>query len=82
MVEFNEAFASQVLAVCREVGIDTAAQLNPTGGSLALGHPFGMSGIRLLCSLLNNLDACGGRLGLATMCVGVGQDMAVLVERL
>jgi len=82
VVEFNEAFASQVLAVCREVGIDTGEQLNPSGGSLALGHPFGMSGIRLLCSLLNNLDACGGRLGLATMCVGGGQGMAVLVERL
>ena len=82
VVEFNEAFASQVLAVCREVGIDMERQLNPAGGALALGHPFGMTGLRLLCMLLDDLDASGGRLGLATLCVGGGQGMAVLLERL
>ena len=82
VVEFNEAFASQVLAVCREVGIDQDRQLNPAGGAIALGHPFGMTGIRLICTLLDNLDAAGGRYGLATLCVGGGQGMAVLLERL
>jgi len=82
VVEFNEAFASQVLAVSRTVGIDLDGQLNPAGGAIALGHPFGMTGIRLLCTLLDNLDAVRGRYGLATLCVGGGQGMAVLVERL
>ncbi len=80
VVEFNEAFAAQVLAVSREVGID-AAQLNPAGGAIALGHPFGMTGIRLLCNLLTNLDERNGRFGMATLCVGGGQGMAMLVER-
>lgn len=82
VVEFNEAFASQVLAVSQAVGIDVDTQLNPAGGAIALGHPFGMTGIRLLCSLMDNLDDRGGRLGLATLCVGGGQGMAVLIERL
>ncbi|OBB14662.1 acetyl-CoA acetyltransferase [Mycolicibacterium setense] len=82
VVEFNEAFASQVLAVSREVGIDVDTQLNPAGGAIALGHPFGMTGVRLLCTLLDNLDAANGRYGLATLCVGGGQGMAVVVERL
>jgi len=81
VVEFNEAFAAQVLAVSNEIGIDPA-QLNPAGGAIALGHPFGMTGIRLLCNLLTNLDERNGRFGLATLCVGGGQGMAVLVERL
>jgi acetyl-CoA C-acetyltransferase len=81
VVEFNEAFAAQVLAVSNEIGIDPA-QLNPSGGAIALGHPFGMTGIRLLCNLLTNLDERNGRYGLATLCVGGGQGMAVLVERL
>ncbi|HEY3752085.1 MAG TPA: thiolase family protein [Pseudonocardiaceae bacterium] len=81
VVEFNEAFAAQVLAVSNEIGIDPA-QLNPSGGAIALGHPFGMTGIRLLCNLLTNLDERSGRYGLATLCVGGGQGMAVLVERL
>ena len=80
VVEFNEAFAAQVLAVTRAVGIDPA-QLNPSGGAIALGHPFGMTGIRLLVTLLANLDQRGGRRGLATLCVGGGQGMAVLIER-
>lgn len=82
VVEFNEAFASQVLAVSREVGIDVDRQLNPSGGAIALGHPFGMTGVRLLCTLLDNLEHSGGRLGLATLCVGGGQGMALLLERL
>jgi acetyl-CoA acetyltransferase family protein len=81
IVEFNEAFASQVLAVVREVGI-ASEQLNPAGGAIALGHPFGMTGIRLLCNLLTNLDVCSGRYGLATLCVGGGQGLAVIVERI
>ncbi len=82
VVEFNEAFAAQVLAVCAEVGIDQDAQLNPAGGAIALGHPFGMTGLRLISTLLNNLDNVQGRLGLATLCVGGGQGMAVLLERM
>jgi acetyl-CoA acetyltransferase family protein len=81
VVEFNEAFAAQVLAVSKEIGIDPA-QLNPSGGAIALGHPFGMTGIRLLCNLLTDLDERNGRYGLATLCVGGGQGMVVLVERL
>jgi acetyl-CoA C-acetyltransferase len=81
VVEFNEAFASQVLAVAREIGIDVEGQLNPNGGSLALGHPFGMSGLRLVGTLINNLETSGGRLGIATLCVGGGQGMALLLER-
>jgi acetyl-CoA C-acetyltransferase len=81
VVELNEAFAAQVLAVCRAVGIEMA-QLNPAGGAIALGHPFGMTGVRLLASLITNLEATGGRLGLATLCVGGGQGMALLLERL
>ncbi|KAB1139644.1 acetyl-CoA C-acyltransferase [Streptomyces luteolifulvus] len=82
VVEFNEAFAAQVLAVCRTVGIDIDHQLNPSGGAIALGHPFGMTGIRLLCSLLANLEHRSGRTGLATLCVGGGQGMALILERL
>lgn len=81
VVEFNEAFASQVLAVSREVGIDVSGQLNPHGGSIAIGHPFGMSGLRLVGTLINNLETAGGRLGLAALCVGGGQGMALLLER-
>jgi len=81
VVELNEAFAAQVIAVCRVLGIDEA-RLNPSGGAIALGHPFGMTGVRLISSLLTNLEATGGTLGLATLCVGGGQGMAVLLERL
>jgi len=81
VVELNEAFASQVLAVSRELGIDTERQLNPHGGALALGHPFGMTGLRLVGSLVNDLEISGGRYGLATLCVGGGQGMALLLER-
>jgi acetyl-CoA C-acetyltransferase len=83
VVELNEAFAAQVLAVCRELGIDAfGEQLNPHGGAIALGHPYGMTGARIMCTLLNDLDTLDGTIGLETMCVGGGQGMAMLVERL
>jgi acetyl-CoA C-acetyltransferase len=82
VVELNEAFAAQVLPVCRELGIDIDRQLNPHGGAIALGHPFGMTGARILCTLLNGLREKDKTYGLETMCVGGGQGMAMIVERL
>jgi acetyl-CoA C-acetyltransferase len=83
VVELNEAFAAQVLPVCRELGIDPfGEQLNPHGGAIALGHPYGMTGARIMCTLLNDLDERDGTIGLETMCVGGGQGMAMIVERL
>ncbi len=83
VVELNEAFAAQVLPVSRELGIDPFGEkLNPHGGAIALGHPFGMTGARIMCTLLNDLDTLDGTIGLETMCVGGGQGMAMLVERL
>ncbi len=83
VVELNEAFAAQVLPVCREIGVDPFGEkLNPHGGAIALGHPYGMTGARIMCTLLNDLDAVDGTIGLETMCVGGGQGMAMLVERL
>ncbi len=81
LVELNEAFASQVLAVARTLHIDIEQQLNPHGGALALGHPFGMTGLRLVGALVDGLEERGGRYGLATLCVGGGQGMALLLER-
>jgi 3-oxoadipyl-CoA thiolase len=80
LVELNEAFASQSLAVIRELGLDEA-KVNVNGGAIAIGHPLGMSGARLVVSLLHELRRRGGRYGLATMCVGVGQGQAALFER-
>jgi 3-oxoadipyl-CoA thiolase len=80
LVELNEAFASQSLAVCRELGLDEE-RVNVNGGAIALGHPLGMSGARLVVTLLHELRRRGGRYGLATMCVGVGQGQAALFER-
>jgi 3-oxoadipyl-CoA thiolase len=80
LVELNEAFASQSLAVIRELGLDEA-KVNVNGGAIAIGHPLGMSGTRLVVSLLHELRRRGGRYGLATMCVGVGQGQAALFER-
>jgi 3-oxoadipyl-CoA thiolase len=80
LVELNEAFASQSLAVIRELGLDPA-RVNVNGGAIALGHPLGMSGARLVVSLLHELRRRGGRYGLATLCVGVGQGQAALFER-
>ncbi|MEG8236111.1 3-oxoadipyl-CoA thiolase [Pseudomonas orientalis] len=82
IIELNEAFASQGLAVLRELGIaDDAPQVNPNGGAIALGHPLGMSGARLVLTALHQLEKTGGRKGLATMCVGVGQGLALAIER-
>jgi acetyl-CoA C-acetyltransferase len=82
VVELNEAFAAQVLPVCRELGINVDRQLNPHGGAIALGHPFGMTGARIMTTLLNDLATLDRSIGLETMCVGGGQGMAMLVERL
>ncbi|WP_430309184.1 3-oxoadipyl-CoA thiolase [Pseudomonas sp. PONIH3] len=82
VIELNEAFASQGLAVLRELGVaDDAPQVNPNGGAIALGHPLGMSGARLVLTALHQLEKSGGRKGLATMCVGVGQGLALAIER-
>jgi len=81
-VEINEAFAAQVLPSAAHLGIDVERQLNPNGGAIALGHPFGMTGARIMTTLLNGLEDTGGRYGLETMCVGGGQGMAMIVERL
>jgi 3-oxoadipyl-CoA thiolase len=80
LVELNEAFASQSVAVVRELGLDPG-RVNVNGGAIALGHPLGMSGARLVVSLLHELRRRGGRYGLATLCVGVGQGQAALFER-
>ncbi|MDQ7757954.1 3-oxoadipyl-CoA thiolase [Xanthomonas sontii] len=82
-IELNEAFAAQGLACLRELGVaDDAAHVNANGGAIALGHPLGMSGARLALTLLRQLEASGGRRGLATMCIGVGQGVALAIERL
>jgi acetyl-CoA C-acetyltransferase len=82
-MELNEAFAAQVIPVCREVGIDPFDdRFNPNGGAIALGHPYGMTGARIMNTLLNGMTESGGTLGLETMCVGGGQGMAMIVERL
>ena len=83
VVEINEAFAAQVIPSARALGIDPFSdKLNPHGGAIALGHPFGMTGARILCTLLNEMAAGGHSVGLETMCVGGGQGMAMIVERL
>ncbi len=82
VIELNEAFASQSLAVLRQLGLaDDAAQVNPHGGAIALGHPLGMSGARLALTAAHGLEENGGKLGLATMCVGVGQGVSLAIER-
>nr|ALP69093.1 putative acetyl-CoA acetyltransferase [Stutzerimonas stutzeri] len=82
VVELNEAFAAQGLAVTRDLGLaDDSSKVNPNGGAIALGHPLGMSGARLVLTAVHQLEKTGGRLGLATMCVGVGQGLALVVER-
>jgi acetyl-CoA C-acetyltransferase len=83
VVELNEAFAAQVLPVCREIGVDPFSdKLNPHGGAIALGHPYGMTGARIMNTLLNDLETLDKTIGLETMCVGGGQGMAMIVERL
>ena len=82
LIELNEAFAAQALAVLRELGLaDDAPQLNPYGGAIALGHPLGMSGARLITTAMHQLRRSGGRYALCTMCVGVGQGIATIIER-
>ena len=80
LVELNEAFASQSVAVIRDLGLDPE-HVNVSGGAIAIGHPLGMSGARLVVTLLHELRRRGGRYGVATMCVGVGQGQAALFER-
>jgi 3-oxoadipyl-CoA thiolase len=82
-IELNEAFASQAVAVCDGWGIDAEDdRVNPDGGAIALGHPIGCSGARLVAQAMRTLSFGGGRLGLATMCIGVGQGIALALERI
>jgi acetyl-CoA acetyltransferase family protein len=82
VVELNEAFAAQALAVLRILGLpDDAAHVNPNGGAIALGHPLGASGARLATTAMYELGRCGGRYAIATMCIGVGQGIALAIER-
>ena len=82
VIELNEAFAAQGLAVLRELGIaDDDARVNPNGGAIALGHPLGASGARLVTTAVNQLHRTGGRYALCTMCIGVGQGIAIVIER-
>ena len=82
VIELNEAFSAQALAVLRQLGLpDDAANVNPNGGAIALGHPLGMSGARLALTATEELWRTGGRLALVTMCIGVGQGIALALER-
>jgi 3-oxoadipyl-CoA thiolase len=82
VIELNEAFAAQALAVLRDLGLaDDAAHVNPNGGAIALGHPLGMSGARLVTTAAHELKRRGGRYALCTMCIGVGQGIAMVIER-
>ncbi|MCW5298215.1 3-oxoadipyl-CoA thiolase [Herbaspirillum lusitanum] len=82
VIELNEAFAAQGLAVTRDLGLaDDAAHVNPNGGAIAIGHPLGASGARLITTAINQLERTGGRYALCTMCIGVGQGIAVIIER-
>jgi len=82
VIELNEAFAAQSLAVLRALGLpDDAAHVNPNGGAIAIGHPLGASGARILATALYHLQRTGGRYALCAMCIGVGQGIAMIVER-
>ena len=82
VIELNEAFAAQGLAVLRQLGIaDDDPRVNPNGGAIALGHPLGMSGARLALTATEELQRIGGKRALATMCIGVGQGIALALER-
>ena len=82
VIELNEAFAAQGLAVLRDLGLeDDDPRVNPNGGAIALGHPLGASGARLVTTAINQLQRSGGRHALCTMCIGVGQGIALIVER-
>ena len=83
VIELNEAFAAQSLAVTRELKVaDDDPRVNPNGGAIALGHPLGMSGARLLLTAMRELEATRGKFALCTMCIGVGQGMATVIERI
>jgi acetyl-CoA C-acetyltransferase len=83
VLEINEAFAAQVIPSAREIGVDPFSdKLNPHGGAIALGHPYGMTGARIMCTLLNDLQTLGKTTGMESMCVAGGQGMAIIVERL
>ncbi len=82
LIELNEAFAAQGLAVLRGLGLaDDDARVNAWGGAIALGHPLGASGARLVTTAINRLHTTGGRYALCTMCIGVGQGIAVIIEK-
>jgi acetyl-CoA acetyltransferase len=82
VIELNEAFAAQSLACLRELGLaDDEARVNPNGGAIALGHPLGMSGARLLLTAMRELEEKNEKYALCTMCIGVGQGMATIIER-
>jgi acetyl-CoA C-acetyltransferase len=82
VIEINEAFASQVLGCCKQLGLDAAdSRLNPNGGAIAVGHPLGASGGRIALSALRQLEATGGRYAVVSMCIGIGQGIAVIIER-
>ena len=83
IIEFNEAFASQCLAVMRQLDLsDNDARINPHGGAIALGHPLGMSGTRIIQTALHALETANKKYALAAMCVGVGMGYAVVIERI
>jgi acetyl-CoA acetyltransferase len=82
VIELNEAFAAQALAVTRELGLpDDAQHVNPNGGAIAIGHPLGASGARLATTAMYQLQVIKGRYALCTMCIGVGQGIAAIIER-
>jgi acetyl-CoA acetyltransferase len=82
VIELNEAFAAQGLAVLREIGVaDDDSRVNPNGGAIALGHPLGASGARIITTALNQLERTQAKYALCTMCIGVGQGIAVVIER-
>ncbi|WP_442865446.1 hypothetical protein [Acidocella sp. MX-AZ03] len=82
LIEFNEAFASQVIASLRQLGVNPAAEhLNPHGGGIALGHPLGCSGARLAMTAVHGMEVRGAKRALVTMCIGVGQGLALALER-
>src|SRR5262249_17080909 len=82
VIELNEAFAAQSLAVLRDLGLpDDSGNVNPNGGAISIGHPLGASGARLVTTAVNQLKRTGGRYALCTMCIGVGQGIAMVLER-
>lgn len=82
VIELNEAFAAQALACTRDLGLpDDSARVNPNGGAIALGHPLGASGARLILTALNQLEHTGKRYAICSMCIGVGQGIAMIIER-